>query len=81
MILNDQHPPKEKPTVSQTKSALRKDDSKLRSKAARPAAKDDGATMTDSSAALQKAKDSDKKAACTAGKSSGGSAGKSSAAR
>ena len=49
--------------------------------AARPAAKDDAATMTDSSAALQKAKDGDKKAAGTAGKSSGGSAGKSSAAR
>lgn len=62
-------PPKEKPTLSQTKSALRKDDSKLRSKAARPAAKDDASKMTDSSAALQKAKDGDKKAAGPAGKS------------
>ena len=67
--------------MSQTKTTSRKDDSKLRSKEARPAVKDDAAKMADSSAAMQKAKDSDKKAAGNAGKSSGGSAGKSSTAR
>ena len=81
MILNDQHPTKEKPTMSQNKTASKKDDSKLRGKEARPVVKDDASKMTDSPAALQKAKDSDKKTAGTAGKSSGGPAGKSSTAR
>jgi len=88
MIHIDQHPTEEKPTMSQNKTASRKDDSKLRGKEARPAIKNDAAKLTDSSVAPQKAKDSDKKAAGNApaagkaeGKKLAGNAGKSSAAR
>lgn len=69
--------------MTQNRTASPKDDSQLRGKEARPAAKDDATKMNDKSANDPKSKDGDKKASGGApmagkadGKSSGGRSGK-----